>query len=88
LTYQSLFRQPDSVFEASIVRLFFAELAQRIHRIAMDLFEADSVDFELGEPWVEDYLESFSETIAGGTSEIQRNLIGERILGLPRQPRP
>ncbi|MET0743895.1 MAG: acyl-CoA dehydrogenase family protein [Microvirga sp.] len=88
LTYQSLFRQPDSVFEASIVRLFFAELAQRIHGIAMDLLAADGVDFDLGEPWVEDYLESFSETIAGGTAEIQRNIIGERILGLPRQPRP
>jgi alkylation response protein AidB-like acyl-CoA dehydrogenase len=46
------------------------------------------VDFDLDEPWVEDYLESFSETIAGGTAEIQRNIIGERILGLPRQPRP
>jgi len=88
LTYQSLFRQPESVFEASIVRLFFAELAQRIHRIAMDLLAADSVDFDLGEPWVDDYLESFSETIAGGTAEIQRNIIGERILGLPRQSRP
>jgi alkylation response protein AidB-like acyl-CoA dehydrogenase len=88
LTYQSLFREPDSVFEASVVRLFFAELAQRIHRIAMDLHEADGVDFDAGEPWVEDYLESFSETIAGGTAEIQRNIIGERILGLPRAARP
>ena len=50
--------------------------------------EARNVDAELAEPWLEDYLESYSETIAGGTAEIQRNIIGERLLGLPRQPRP
>ena len=37
--------------------------------------------------WTHDYLESYSETIAGGTAEIQRNIIAERILGLPREPR-
>ena len=88
LTYETLFATAATKFDASIVRLSFAELAQRVHRLAMDVHAARAVDFALAEPWVEDYLESFSETIAGGTAEIQRNIIGERVLGLPRGPRP
>lgn len=38
--------------------------------------------------WVEDYLNSRARTIYGGSSEMQRNTIGEQILGLPREPRP
>ena len=34
--------------------------------------------------WWERYLRSFAGTIAGGTSQIQRNIIAERVLGLPR----
>jgi alkylation response protein AidB-like acyl-CoA dehydrogenase len=85
LTYQTLFKHPSTQFDGSIVRLFFAELSQKIHRLAMDLLGPDNVAFPPSDDWPYAYLESFSETIAGGTSEIQRNIIGERILGLARE---
>jgi len=82
LTYRTLFREPATPFDGSVVRLYFAELAQRIHRAAMDILGPESL---ADQPWTHDYLEAYSETIAGGTAEIQRNIIAERILGLPRE---
>jgi len=38
--------------------------------------------------WVSQYMFSLAFTIAGGTSNVQRNIIGERVLGLPRDQRP
>jgi len=38
--------------------------------------------------WVQGFLATRCLTVAGGTSEVQRNMIGERILGLPRDPEP
>jgi alkylation response protein AidB-like acyl-CoA dehydrogenase len=82
MTYRTLFREPATPSDGSLMRLYFAELAQRIHRAAMDILGPEAL---LDSHWTHDYLESYSETIAGGTAEIQRNIIAERILGLPRE---
>ena len=75
--------------EGSMIRLFFSELIQRIDRLAMDVIGAAGVsDFNPNgssrNEWGEHYLTGLSQTIGGGTKEIQRNIIGERVLGLPR----
>jgi alkylation response protein AidB-like acyl-CoA dehydrogenase len=71
--------------EASIIRLFSSELNQRIFRLGLDMIEEQlpapggkAAHFALG------YLNSFRHTIAGGTAQIQRNLIAERHLNLPK----
>jgi alkylation response protein AidB-like acyl-CoA dehydrogenase len=38
----------------------------------------------MGGTWPHQYIDSFSMTISQGTSEIQRNQIGERVLGMPK----
>lgn len=71
--------------EGSMIKLFYADLAQRIHRARMDIIDADGLD--RGGRFADDideYLYSYASTIGGGTSEVQRDIIGERILGLPR----
>jgi alkylation response protein AidB-like acyl-CoA dehydrogenase len=80
--------------EASIVKLYYSELLQRLMHdgAALQGLEAHidrpptmSAGWESGE-WLYDYINSYSWTIGGGTSEIMRNIIGERALGLPREP--
>ena len=79
--------------EHSVLKLFGSEVERRLAREINDALAPASLDLEqwvtaLGnrgaEPWPVRYLRSFSNTIAGGTSEIQRNIIAERVLGLPR----
>jgi 3-oxochol-4-en-24-oyl-CoA dehydrogenase len=73
--------------EGNIAKLFGAEHAQRVAELALRI--ADRAILVGEEPKVvHDYLFSRCLTIAGGTSEIVRNLIAERILGLPRDPTP
>lgn len=84
MTYRTALRDPLTPFDGSLVRLAFATLAQDIYRTSIEILGSAAL---IDGPWSHDYLESYSETIAGGTAEIQRNIIGERILGLPREPR-
>jgi len=76
-------RRPQPGAESSMVRLFHAELSQRVERLALDLGGDDAL-LTGGRSIAYHYLYSFAATIAAGTKDVQRNLIGERLLGLPR----
>lgn len=86
--FSRLNRIPIPGPEGSMVRLTYTQLVQKVNRLAMDVMGMDSLDFDArsaeGRPWVRDYLLSYKETISGGTKDIQRNIIAERILGLPK----
>nr|WP_119590497.1 acyl-CoA dehydrogenase family protein [Streptomyces scabiei] len=66
----------------SVFKLRYSRARQELFDAAGEVLGAGAVD--LGRPWVLDRLGSLSYTIAAGTSEIQRNIVGERILGLPK----
>ncbi len=80
--------------DASIVKLCHSELLQRLTGFAAEVGGLDahtrrakllSSGWESG-AWVLDFVGSWEWTIPGGSSEIQRTIIGERGLGLPREP--
>lgn len=71
--------------ESSVIRLFTSELGQRLERMALLLKGPEILDFSYGDDdLVAEYLRGFAATIAGGTAQIQRDIIGERLLGLPK----
>ncbi|MCP6755848.1 hypothetical protein NL533_29955, partial [Klebsiella pneumoniae] len=71
--------------EASLNKIFWSEMDVRIHELALDIAgpEAERMDGPF-ERWVDGFLFSLSGPIYAGTNEIQRNIIAERVLGLPR----
>jgi alkylation response protein AidB-like acyl-CoA dehydrogenase len=80
-----------------IHKLFWATWHRDLGKLAMDVLGADSevAAEELADAGTYDltalqrlFLFTRSDTIYGGTNEIQRNQIAERALGLPREPRP
>ena len=85
---QSIGQVPN--YEASVAKAFGAEMAQQCVQLAMELLGMRGQLVE-GSKWVpfkgyveRTYLNAISRTIAGGTSEVQRNIIATRGLGLPR----
>ena len=77
--------------EGSIDKLFWSETAQRLFEVAMEILGPQG-QLVKGSKWAIDsghwsyhFLRSRADTIAGGTSEILRNIIGERVLGLPKE---
>jgi alkylation response protein AidB-like acyl-CoA dehydrogenase len=76
--------------EGSLLKLHWSELNQRLVELAFELegpFSAlapDSVDAPSEGRWQYEYLRARGNTIEAGTSEVQRNIIADRVLGLPR----
>jgi alkylation response protein AidB-like acyl-CoA dehydrogenase len=79
--------------ETSVGKVHGGEMNQRLQLLAADLLGTDAI----GSPSAESYpaslprevhgmLRSRANTIEGGTSEVNRNIVGERVLGLPREP--
>ena len=77
--------------EGMITKLYWATLHRELGELAMDVLGpdaaiADALPYELT-PLQRLFLFTRADTIYGGSNQIQRNIIGERALGLPREPR-
>ncbi|BCZ24316.1 hypothetical protein MTY59_41710 [Mycobacterium senriense] len=82
-------RNPGAI--DSIRKLVSADLHERAGRIRIDLQPELTMGWPTGTempPGTRSFLEMKKYCIAGGTSEIQRNIIAERVLGLPREADP
>jgi alkylation response protein AidB-like acyl-CoA dehydrogenase len=77
--------------EASIAKLYWGTWHRRLGELALDVLGpagviAEANPYELNE-FQRSFLNSRAETIYGGSNQIQRNIIGERVLGLPPEPK-
>jgi alkylation response protein AidB-like acyl-CoA dehydrogenase len=82
--------------ESSVGKIHSGDLNQRLQLLATDLLGAGAAAWAAGsEPYdeslpheVRGMLRSRANTIEGGTTEVNKNIVGERVLGLPREPDP
>lgn len=79
--FETISRTDDIGAESSINKVFWSELDIALHETALDLLGPDG---ELDGEWLEGYVFSLAGPIYAGTNEIQRNVIAERVLGLPK----
>jgi alkylation response protein AidB-like acyl-CoA dehydrogenase len=74
--------------EASMAKLYWSEMVRRMNLLALDMEDAEGMLYGDDAPragrWQNGFLSSFAQTIAAGSTEIQKNIISERILGMPR----
>jgi alkylation response protein AidB-like acyl-CoA dehydrogenase len=81
----------DDASGASVFKLVWANWHKRLGEVAMDVRGLDGLlagaaPYELDD-WQRLFLFSRSDTIYGGSDEVQRNILAERVLGLPREPK-
>ena len=73
----------------SVNKIRWSEYHRRFGELALDVLGSETLvtgeDYKLS-PWQSAFLSGRTETIWGGTAEIQRNIIAERVLGLPKEP--
>ena len=67
--------------ESSVTKVFWSDLDVALHQTALDLRGPDA---ELTDAWTEGLLFALGGPIYAGTNEVQRNIIAERLLGLPK----
>ncbi len=70
--------------EGSLIKLVWSQVSQDLPDVATHILGPGALDGDWGTALVH----AQSLTIAGGTTEVNKNIIGERVLGLPREPRP
>lgn len=70
--------------ESSLNKVFWSELDIRLHETALDLLGADGELADGDGGWAEGYVFALAGPIYAGTNEIQRDIIAERLLGLPK----
>lgn len=73
--------------EASITKLLSTETGRQVQELALELAGAPAVQDESWEDWRDFFLNGFALSIGGGTPEIQREIIADRVLDLPRSRR-
>ena len=93
-------RDVEVMSEMLMTKLFGTTLQQNMAKLALELIPDEGLREPSGDEvvmglrpftrqrWVSHYMVSLAGAIAGGTSNVQRNIIGERLLGLPRDQRP
>jgi alkylation response protein AidB-like acyl-CoA dehydrogenase len=74
--------------DSALTKLFLGQVEQTIFSVAMEILGMGGIAYDSHDAavvaWVERYLYSRASSIYGGTAQIQRNIVGERLLGLPR----